>query len=89
MKRLFLSRLAPNPSRLLSRDLTYIWIPSNFNSLYRPVDKAGNTVDFMLSEKRNEPSARPMFLKVIGSSETPHTATMDKTGAVPGLRFLA
>ncbi len=49
--------------------------------LYRAVDKEGNTVDFMLSEKRDEPAARAFFAKVIGSNGVPHTITMDKSGA--------
>jgi putative transposase len=43
--------------------------------------KEGNTVDFMLSEKRDEPAAKAFFIKVINSSGIPHTVTMDKSGA--------
>ena len=49
--------------------------------LYLAVDKEGNTVDFMLSEKRDEPAARAFFMKVIASSGIPQTVTMDKSGA--------
>lgn len=49
--------------------------------LYRAVDREGNTVDFMLSEKRDEPAARTFFEKAIGSSGIPDKVTMDKSGA--------
>ena len=47
----------------------------------RTVDKEGQTVDFMLSEKRDEPAARTFFNKAIGSSGLPDKVTMDKSGA--------
>ena len=49
--------------------------------LYRAVDKEGKTVDFMLSEKRDEPAARAFFQKAIGSNGVPDRVTMDKSGA--------
>lgn len=49
--------------------------------MYRAVDKEGKTVDFMLSEKRDEPAARAFFLKAIGSNGLPDKVTMDKSGA--------
>ena len=49
--------------------------------MYRTVDKEGNTVDFMLSEPRDEPVARAFFEKAIGSSGIPDKITMDKSGA--------
>ena len=57
-------------------DETYI--KDNRVYLYRAVDKEGNTVDFMLSEKRDEPAARTFL---IGSSGLPDKVTMDKSGA--------
>lgn len=62
-------------------DETYIKVKGQWMYLYRAVDKEGNTVDFMLSEKRDEPAARAFFLKAIGSNGAPHTVTMDKSGA--------
>ena len=50
-------------------------------NLYRAVDKEGKTVDFLLSEKRNEPAARAFFEKAIGSNGMPDKVTMDKSGA--------
>ncbi|HHF7368540.1 TPA: IS6 family transposase [Legionella bozemanae] len=65
----------------LRMDETYIKVKGQWMYLYRAVDKEGNTVDFMLSEKRDEPAARAFFAKVIGSNGVPHTVTMDKSGA--------
>jgi putative transposase len=38
-------------------DETYIKIKGVWHYLYRAVDKEGNTIDFMLSKKRDEPAA--------------------------------
>jgi putative transposase len=62
-------------------DETYLKVKGQWVYLYRAVDKEGNTVDFMLSEKRDEPAARAFFEKAIGSSGLPDKVTMDKSGA--------
>lgn len=62
-------------------DETYIKVKKQWVYLYRAVDKEGNTVDFMLSEHRDEPAARAFFEKAIGSSGIPYKVTMDKSGA--------
>lgn len=62
-------------------DETYIKVKKQWVYLYRAVDKEGQTVDFMLSEKRDEPAARAFFEKAIGSSAMPNKITMDKSGA--------
>ncbi|MDP3706323.1 MAG: IS6 family transposase [Legionellaceae bacterium] len=62
-------------------DETYIKVKGKWVYLYRAVDKEGQTVDFMLSEKRDEPAARAFFNKAIGSSGLPEKVTMDKSGA--------
>ena|ERR1700677_1192463 len=62
-------------------DETYIKVKGIWTYLYRAVDKQGKTVDFMLSEKRDEPAARAFFEKAIGSSGLPDTVNMDKSGA--------
>jgi len=62
-------------------DETYIKVKGQWVYLYRAVDKESQTVDFMLSEKRDEPAARAFFKKSIGSSGLPDKVTMDKSGA--------
>ena len=62
-------------------DEIYIKVKGQWVYFYRAVDKEGNTVDFMLSEKRDEPAARAFFEKAIGSSGIPDKVTMDKSGA--------
>ena len=62
-------------------DETYIKVKGQWVYLYRAVDKEGNTIDFMLSEKRDEPAARAFFEKAIGSNGMPEKVTMDKSGA--------
>jgi len=63
------------------RKVSYIKVKGKWVYLYRAVDKEGQTVDFMLSEKRDEPAARAFFNKAIGSSGLPEKVTMDKSGA--------
>jgi putative transposase len=62
-------------------DETYLKVKGQWVDWYRAVDKEGDTVDFMLSEKRDEPVARAFFEKAIGSSGVPDKVTMDKSGA--------
>lgn len=62
-------------------DETYIKVKGQWMYLYRAVDKEGNTVDFMQSEKRDDAAARAFFAKVIGSNGIPHTIIMNKSGA--------
>lgn len=62
-------------------DDSYIKVKGKLAYLYRAVDKEGQTIDFMLSEKRDEPSARAFFEKAIGSNGLPEKVTMDKSGA--------
>jgi putative transposase len=62
-------------------DETYIKIKGVWHYLYRAVDKAGDTIDFMLSIKRDEPAAKAFFEKAIGSSGLPEKVTIDKSGA--------
>ena len=62
-------------------DETYIKIKGVWHYLYRAVDKGGNTIDFMLSEKRDETAARAFFIKAIGSSGIPEKVTIDKSGS--------
>ena len=62
-------------------DETYIKVKGKWFYLYRAVDKEGQTVDFMLSEKRDEPAARAFLNKAISSSRLPEKVRMDKSGA--------
>ena len=62
-------------------DETYIKIKGGWHYLYRAVDKAGDTIDFMLSKKRNETAAKAFFIKAIGSNGLPEKVTIDKSGA--------
>ena len=49
--------------------------------MYRAVDKAGNTVDFLLRAHRDKGAARRYFEKAIDRNSAPETVTMDKSGA--------
>jgi putative transposase len=62
-------------------DETYIKVKGQWVHLYRAVDKEGKTVDFMLSQQRDEPAARAFFEKAKGSNGIPEKVTMDKSGA--------
>jgi putative transposase len=49
--------------------------------LYRAVDKFGDTIDFMLSEQRDETAATTFFKQAINGNGFPHKIVMDKSGA--------
>jgi putative transposase len=61
-------------------DETYIKVKGVWDYLYRAVDKDGDTIDFMLSEKRDKPAAKAFFVKAIGSG-LPEKVNIDKSGA--------
>ena len=62
-------------------DETYIKVKGEWVYLYRAVDKFGDTVDFMLSEKRDEAAATAFFKQAIDNNGFPEKVVMDKSGA--------
>jgi putative transposase len=62
-------------------DETYIKIKGEWAYLYRAVDKFGDTVDFMLSERRDEAAATAFFRQAIDGNGLPEKVVMDKSGA--------
>ena len=62
-------------------DETYIKVAGKWVYLYRAVDKSGEMIDFMLSEKRDRKAVLKFFNKAIGSSGMPEKVTIDKSGA--------
>jgi transposase-like protein len=66
-------------------DETYIRVKGEWVYLYRAVDAAGQTIDFLLSPKRDAGAARRFFRKAL---QQPHTVslrtnTVDKNAAYP------
>jgi transposase-like protein len=66
-------------------DETYIKVKGEYKYLYRAVDSDGNTIDFMLSAKRDRKAAKRFFKKALGSNhnQTPRVITVDKNPAYP------
>jgi putative transposase len=62
-------------------DETYVRIRGQWKYLYRAVDKAGNTVDFLLTAKRDHKAAARFLRKAIGQNGVPAKITIDKSGA--------
>ncbi|GJH18441.1 IS6 family transposase [Caballeronia novacaledonica] len=62
-------------------DETYVKIKGQWKFLYRAVDKAKNTVDFLLCAHRDKAAARRYFEKAIAQNGDPETITVDKSGA--------
>lgn len=66
-------------------DETYIEVKGVWKYLYRAVDSEGNTLDFMLSAKRDGKAAARFFRKVLAAKHTqfPRVITIDKNAAYP------
>ena len=62
-------------------DETYIKVHGKWTYLYRAVDRAGKTLDFMLSERRNTAAATLFFAKALSNNGIPLRIVIDKSGA--------
>ena len=62
-------------------DETYIKVKGKWCYLYRAIDKNGDTLEFMLSEARDEKAAVSFIRKGIGNHGLPEKITIDKSGA--------
>ena len=62
-------------------DETYIKVKGEWKYLYRAVDKQGNTVDFLLTRKRNKRAAQIFLIKAISQHGLPAIINIDKSGA--------
>jgi len=62
-------------------DETYIKVNGKWKYLYRAVDKAGKTIDFLLTAKRDKEAAMRFFNKAMQANGVPEKVTMDKSGA--------
>ncbi len=66
-------------------DETYVKVKGVWKYLYRAVDSRGNTLDFMLSAKRDANAAERFFRKVLKAThaQSPRVITVDKNIAYP------
>jgi len=66
-------------------DETYIKVGKTCKYLYRAVDKEGNTIEFMLSAKRDVPAAKRFFKKMMRAEQRrlPYSISVDKNAAYP------
>ena len=64
---------------------TYVKVKGRWTYLYRAVDSRGQTIDFMLSAKRDAEAAKRFFRKAFGRPHAvdPRTITVDKNPAYP------
>ena len=70
-------------------DETYIRVRGKWTYLYRAVDRDGQTLDFMLSERRDTAAARRFFKQAVGTNGVPDRIAIDKSGAnLAGLQSL-
>ena len=71
-------------------DETYVKISGEWKYLYRAVDRAGHTIDFLLRAHRNLAAARRFFERAIERHGVPEKITIDKSGvnmaAIEGIR---
>ena len=64
-------------------DETYIKVKGEWKYLYRVADSSGETIDFLLTAKRDKKAAKRFFNKMLKSttSAIPRVITLDKSGA--------
>ena len=62
-------------------DETYVKVGGQWTYLYRAVDRAGATIDFVLRTHRDYAAARRFFERAVELHGVPETITIDKSGA--------
>jgi putative transposase len=62
-------------------DETYIRIKGKWAYLYRAVDKAGHTIDFLLTPRRDRAAAEAFLHKAIRPQGLPEKITIDQSGS--------
>lgn len=62
-------------------DETYIKVNGKWKYLYRAVDKEGNTIDYLLTAKRDMKAAKRFFTKAIKRNGQPEIVNIDKSGS--------
>src|SRR5258705_1190922 len=60
-------------------DETYIKVKGSSRYLYRAVDKAGNTIDFLFRAKRDKAATRRFFENAMAQNGSPETVTIAKS----------
>ena len=61
-------------------DETYIKVKGKWTYFYRAVDKENNTIDFLLTAKRDKKAALRFFNKSVNSNAQPSLVNIDKSG---------
>jgi putative transposase len=67
--------------RFLQLTHPYVKVKGQWVYLYGAVDKFGDTIDFMVSQHRDEAAATACFRQAIGTNGFPGKVVMDKSGA--------
>jgi putative transposase len=62
-------------------DETYLKVKGQWHYLYRAVDKRGQTIDFLLTQARDELAAKRFLTKAIRRHSMPETITIDGSEA--------
>ena len=62
-------------------DETYIKVRGTWTNLYSAVDRDGQILDFMLSERRDTAAARRFFKRAVGTNGVSDCIAIDKSGA--------
>ena len=62
-------------------DETYIKVKGQWRYLYRAVDKTGQTIDFLLTQERDEEAAKRFLTKAIRRHGVPEKITIDGSAA--------
>jgi len=62
-------------------DETYIKVKGQWYYLYRAVDKTGQTIDFLLTEQRDEHAAKRFLIKAIRRHGVPEKIAIDRSAA--------